>query len=222
MDKEGIMKKCEKIKILRNCLFSYEELVKPKNVTFTDRDNIQSGEINVENKSKKLCISFDEMEKSKMNFIDTDCICIEEKEQNLEGLEYFNFQEFSNLCIFNIFLNKKKEKKNYKYEIFLLNKFVFRFLFTFSQMPYFYENVNVYIKNYLFKKSSNFLSLFEKCVQEKVETISKSNSNAEKIYKAHGCEKKKINTYMSWNTKKKVISNKNIVKKLHLFWCSVF
>ncbi|CAD2086230.1 conserved Plasmodium protein, unknown function [Plasmodium vinckei brucechwatti] len=225
MDKEGIMNKCEKIKILRNRLFSYEELLKPKNVIPTDSHNIQSGEINVENKnnkSKKLCISFDEMEKSRMDFIDSDCICIEEKQQNLDGLDYFNFQEFSNLCIFNIFLNKKKEKKNYKYEIFLLNKFVFRFLFAFSQMPHFYENVNAYIKNYLFKKSSNFLSLFEKCVQEKVETISRSNSNAEKIYKAHGCEKKKINTYMSWNTKKKVISNKNIIKKPQLFWCFLF
>ncbi|EUD70861.1 hypothetical protein YYG_03985 [Plasmodium vinckei petteri] len=217
MDKEGIMNKYEKIKILRNCLFSYEELLKPKNVIPPDSHNIQSGEINVENKnnkSKQLCISFDEMEKSRMDFIDSDCICIEEKQQNLGGLDYFNFQEFSNLCIFNIFLNKKKEKKNYKYEIFLLNKFVFRFLFAFSQMPHFYENVNAYIKNYLFKKSSNFLSLFEKCVQEKVETISRNNSNAEKIYKAHGCEKKKINT-MSWNTKKKIKA-----RDILIFFCN--
>ncbi|SCL98474.1 conserved Plasmodium protein, unknown function [Plasmodium chabaudi chabaudi] len=218
MDKEGIVNKCEKIKILRNCLFSYEELLKPKNVIPPDSHNIQPDQMNVENKnnkSKKLCISFDEMEKSKMNFIDNDCICTEEEEQNLDNLDYFNFQEFSNLCIFTTFLNKKKEKKNYEYEIFLLNKFIFRFLFAFSQMPHFYENLNAYIKNYLFKKSSNFLSLFEKCVQEKVKTISRSNSNAEKIYKAHECEKKKINTYMSWNTKKKVRA-----RDLLIFFCN--
>ncbi|EAA17925.1 hypothetical protein [Plasmodium yoelii yoelii] len=223
MHKKGIINKSEKLKILKNCLFSYEVPLKPKSVIPQESYNIQSGEMNVENKntkSKKVCISFGEMEKSRMNFFDNDCICIEDKEQNLDELDYFNFQEFSDLCIFNLFLNKKKEKKNYKYETFLLNKFIFRFLFAFSQMPHFYENVNVYIKNYLFKKSSDFLSLFETCVQEKVEIISRSDSNIEKVYKeGHECEKKKKkkSTYMTWNTKKKVISNKNIVKKGYIF-----
>ncbi|CXI03321.1 conserved Plasmodium protein, unknown function [Plasmodium berghei] len=206
MHKKGIINKCEKLQILRNCLFSYEMLLKPKSVIPQEGHNIQSGKMNIENKnnkSKKLCIYFDDMEKSRMNFFDNDCICIEKTQQNFDEFDYFNFQEFSDLCIFNLFLNKKKEKKIYKYEIFLLNKFIFRFLFAFNQMPHFYENVNAYIKNYLFKKNSDFLSLFKTCVQEKVEIISRSNSNIEKVYKGHGCEKKK-STYMAWNPKKKI------------------
>ncbi|CRG98747.1 conserved Plasmodium protein, unknown function [Plasmodium relictum] len=147
----------------------------------------------------------------------------------LQSLEYFTFKEFLHLGLFNFIKNKKKftreEKKVLNYEIILLNKFIFNYFFYFSKFPYFHENIQIYIKNYLLKKNSSFFSSFEEALREKIQNIDNVNSQ---LFKSNKKEKKKnieinkkinnltskrMNSLTSYNAKKKVM-----VKEILIFF----
>ncbi|ANQ07844.1 Uncharacterized protein PCOAH_00020870 [Plasmodium coatneyi] len=97
-----------------------------------------------------------------------------QKKKNFEeSVDYFTFEQFASLGLFDFAKDTQKkltkeERKKQNYEIYLLNKFVFNFLYSLSLFPNFYEHVQIYVRKYLLKKNTEVVSSFEKCVMEKM------------------------------------------------------
>ncbi|KJP89642.1 hypothetical protein AK88_00600 [Plasmodium fragile] len=99
-----------------------------------------------------------------------------QKKKNCEeSIDYFTFAQFAALGLFDFAKDTQKkltkeETKKQNYEIYLLNRFVFNFLFSLSLFPNFYEHVQIYVRKYLLKKNAEVVSSFEKCVMEKMKS----------------------------------------------------
>ncbi|CRG94306.1 conserved Plasmodium protein, unknown function [Plasmodium gallinaceum] len=222
MDKERVEESVKK-EIFKNYFFLFNDL-RSETKNFTNNSEIKTNDLAKKNISKNNYYN---------NHFKNDCdieknnVDSSEVYLCLQSLEYFTFKEFLHLGLFNFIKDKKKitkdEKKVLNYEIISLNKFVFNYFFSFSKFPYFHENIQIYIKNYLSKKNISFFSLFEEVIKEKIQNIDRVNSqlfnnnkkkkNIEIKFKINNIKNERINSHLSYNMKKKVM-----IKEILIFF----
>ncbi|CAA9987911.1 conserved Plasmodium protein, unknown function [Plasmodium knowlesi strain H] len=143
-----------------------------------------------------------------------------------ESIDYFTFEQFAALGLFDFAKDTQKkltkeERKKENYEIHLLNKFVFNFLYSLSLFPNFYEHVKIYVRKYLLKKNTEMVSSFEKCVMERMKsTEGRGGSVHIAPAQTWGKEiqhlrKGQDNSTTLFNTKKKKVRVKEILIFFH-------
>ncbi|GAW80670.1 hypothetical protein, conserved [Plasmodium gonderi] len=184
MNAEGMLDKSEKLEVLKSCLSFYNRIANGID-TREGNDSIEETVIETADRASDHATN---PHASTGNWENgrTSQICTEknellnssekEKKQLEKNMEYFTFEEFASLGLFHFMKNEQKltreETKMKNYEIHLLNKLLFNSLFSFSLLPKFYENLQIYVKQYLLKKNEEFVfSSFQKCIKEKIKNV---------------------------------------------------